>query len=79
MLHVPGLRPRGRLQISGVATVPRTSVNSQMLIVIGCPPLSEPCFVPEIAFDNNWTSVEIPPQPTPIPTPTATPTPYLIY
>lgn len=77
MLHVPGLEPGDRLKIAGVAIVPTTSLNSQMQIVIGCPPLSEPCQVPEIAFDNNWTSVPIPPPPTPIPTPT--PTPYLIY
>ena len=77
MLHVPGLEAGGRLPVAGVAKVPRTSLNSEMQIVIGCPPLSEPCYVPEIAFDNNLTSVAIPPQPTPIPTPT--PTPYLIY
>lgn len=76
MLHVPSLEPGRVLPIAGVAMVPRTSLNSQMQIVIGCPPLSEPCYVPEIAYDNNWTSVAIPPQPTPVPTPT--PTPYLI-
>jgi hypothetical protein len=65
MLHVPSLESGAQLKVVGVALVPTTSLNSEMQIVIGCPPLSDPCYVPEIAFDNNWTSVAIPPAPTP--------------
>jgi hypothetical protein len=68
MLHVPSLEPGGQLKVVGVALVPTTSLNSEMQIVIGCPPLSDPCYVAEIAFDNNWTSVAIPPGPAPTPT-----------
>jgi hypothetical protein len=68
MLHVPSLEVGADLHVDGVAIVPSTSLGSQMQIVIGCPPLSDPCSIPEIAFDNNWTSVDIPPRPTPEPT-----------
>ncbi|HSK51209.1 MAG TPA: choice-of-anchor D domain-containing protein [Clostridia bacterium] len=68
MLRVPSLEPGVQLKVTGVALVPTTSLNSEMQIVIGCPPLSDPCYVPEIAFDNNWISVAIPPGPAPTPT-----------
>lgn len=74
MPHVADLGAGDTLNVNGVATGAATSVDQQLTIVAGCPPLADPCFVPEIAVDNNWTSVPIP-LPTPTPTPTPTPIP----
>jgi hypothetical protein len=73
MPHVPGLDAGGDLHLDGTATGAATSVESPLTIDVGCPPLADPCFVPEIAYDNNWTAVTIP-----LPTPTPTPEPPII-
>ena len=68
---VPGLDERGSMHLEGVIAVPRTSLELQLTIVVGCPPGTEPCQLPEIAFENNETSAPIPiPKPPPTPTPT---------
>ncbi|MFL5770769.1 MAG: hypothetical protein ACJ765_11895, partial [Chloroflexota bacterium] len=75
--HVSGLKPGESLHLTGTVLVPRTSTDLLMAIVAGCPPGSEPCTAPEIAFDNNVAtgSIPVPPEPTPTPTPV----PVIIY
>ena len=71
MPTVPGIDSGDGIHVDGVATGAVTSIEQQLTIVAGCPPLADPCFVPEIALENNRTSVPIPlPEPTPTPTPT---------
>jgi hypothetical protein len=66
LLRVPGLAAGESRHLEGVAYVARTSVDLDLTIAIGCPPGSEPCQIPEIAFENNVASGTIP-QPTPAP------------
>jgi hypothetical protein len=73
LVHVPSLKPGGSLHLSGTVVIARTSTDLQVAIVAGCPPGSEPCSVPEIAFENNVALGSIPLPPDPTPTPTATP------
>ena len=70
--RIQGLEAGGLLHVEGVVAVPRYGLGSPLAIVIGCPPSSEPCQLPEIALDNNMTSAPIPPLPTPSPSPTPT-------
>ena len=75
--HVQDLKRGKTLHLSGTVLVPRTNTDLLMSIVAGCPPGSEPCVIPEIAFENNEAtgSIPLPPEPTPPPTPT----PVIIY
>ena len=70
MPTVPGIDAGDGIHVDGVATGAVTSIEQQLTIVAGCPPLADPCFVPEIALENNWTSVPIP-----LPAPTSTTVP----
>ena len=68
---VPGLDASGSMRLEGIVAVPRTSLELQLTIVVGCPPVPSRARLPEIAFENNVTSAPIPiPKPPPTPTPT---------
>jgi hypothetical protein len=71
LVGAPSLPAGQTLHVDGVAHIPRTSLEQELTIVAGCPPGSQPCWVPEIAFENNSESqpIPIPLQPTPSPTP----------
>jgi hypothetical protein len=71
--RVRGLEAGDLLHVEGMVAVPRNDLGSPLTIVIGCPPSSEPCQLPEIALENNTTSAPIPPLPTPSPSPTPPP------
>ncbi len=61
LLRVPGLTTGEARHLDGIAHISRTSLDIDLTIAIGCPPGSEPCQQPEIAFDNNVASGTIPP------------------
>jgi hypothetical protein len=66
--QVRGLPSDDGFMVKGVASIPLFSRESELTIVVGCPPGSEPCQLPEIAFANNEASAAIP-QPSPPPVP----------